>query len=94
MEKLPVTGAVTINEMVAVWVTLPPVPLMVMVYVPAVTVEATAKVTEEVPEPGAAMGFVPKVTVTPEGCPLAESVMAESKPSMADVVTVELPLLP
>lgn len=65
--KLPATGAVTVNETLVVCVTLPPLPVMTIEYVPVVVVEATVKVTSEVPEPGAAMGLVPKPTVTPLG---------------------------
>ena len=48
----------------------------------------------DVPEPGAAMEVGLKVTVTPEGCPLAESAMAELKPPETAVVTVHVPVLP
>ena len=92
--KLPDTAAVTVSETVVVWVMLPPVPDTVMVYVPVVVVEATVMVMSEVPEPGAAMGFVPKPTVTPVGWPEAVNVMAESKPPETLVVIVEVPLLP
>jgi len=58
-------GTVTVSVTVAVWVVLPPAPVTVMVYDPAVTVEATAMVMVELPEP--AMDVGPKVTVTPVG---------------------------
>lgn len=92
--KLPDAAAVTVRDTVVVCVMLSPVPAMVMVYVPVVVVEATVKVTTELPEPGAAMGLVPKPTVTPVGWPLALKVMAESNPPETVVVTVEVPLLP
>src|SRR5215470_9013718 len=51
-------------------------------------------VISEEPVPGAAMGFVPNVTVTPAGWPEADNVIALLKPFTADVPMVELPLLP
>ena len=57
-------------------------------------VEATVMVMSEVPEPGAAMGFVPKPTVTPVGWPVALNEMAESNPPETLVVIVDVPLLP
>ncbi len=48
----------------------------------------------DVPEPGAAMDVGLKVTVTPEGSPLAESAIAELKPPETAVVTVHVPVLP
>jgi len=92
--KLPDTAAVTVSDTVVVCVILPPVPVMVMVYVPVVVVDATVKVATELPEPGAAMGFVPKPTVTPVGWPVALNVMAESNPPETLVVIVDVPLLP
>jgi len=62
--------------------------------VPVAAVAATVKVATEVPEPGAAMGLVPKPTVTPVGWPVALNVMAASNPPETVVVTVEVPLLP
>jgi hypothetical protein len=62
--------------------------------VPVATVEATAIVIVEVPEPGAATGFGLKPTVTPVGWPDAASVIAELKPFKAVVVIVELLELP
>src|SRR5271165_3132458 len=48
----------------------------------------------DVPEPGAAMDVGLKLTVTPEGWPLAVKPIAELKPPETVVVMVELPLLP
>jgi hypothetical protein len=62
--------------------------------VPAVVPEATAKVTVEVPEPGAAMEDGLKLTVTPDGAPDAVRATAELNPPETAVVIVELPLLP
>src|ERR1035437_747262 len=56
---------VTVRETVAVCVVLPPVPVTVIVYEPGATVEATAMVMVEVPEPPTDMGL--KLTVTPAG---------------------------
>ena len=39
------------------------------------------------PEPGAAIEAGLKLTVTPEGCPVALKLIAESKPPETDVVT-------
>jgi hypothetical protein len=61
------TGAVTVRETVAVSVMLPEVPVTVIGYVPAAVRDATVIVMAEVPESGAAMGLVPKLTVTPAG---------------------------
>ena len=58
---------VTVREIVAVCVMPPPVPVMVIVYVPSAVPEATARVTADVPEPGAAMEVGLKPTVTPLG---------------------------
>jgi len=60
-------GTVTVRETVAVCVVPPPVPVTVIVYEPGATVEATAMVMVEVPEPGAPMDAGLKVTFTPVG---------------------------
>ena len=57
-------------------------------------VEATANVTVEVPAPGAAIDVGLKLTVTPEGWPLAERATAALNPPETAVVMVEVPLLP
>jgi len=54
----------------------------------------TAIVINEVPVPGAGIGFVPNVTVTPLGWPEADNVIALLKPFRAVVLMVEVPLLP
>ena len=92
--KLPETGAVTVNETLVVCVTPPPVPVITIEYVPVAVVEATVNVATEVPDPGAAMGLVPKPTVTPLGWPDADKVMAALKPPETAVVIVEVPELP
>ena len=81
--------AVTVNETLVVCVTPPPIPVIVIEYVPATVFVATVKVTLDVPEPGAAMGVGLNPTVTPVGWPLADKATAESKPSIAVVVMVE-----
>jgi hypothetical protein len=48
----------------------------------------------EVPDPGAAMDVGLKLTVTPDGWPDADKLIAESKPPETAVVIVEEPLLP
>lgn len=47
-----------------------------------------------VPEPGAAMEAGLKLTVTPEGAPLAVKPIAELKPPETVVVTIAYPLWP
>ena len=69
-------------------------PVTVIVYVPVAAVEATVMVMVEVPEPGAAMDVGLKVTVTPDGWPVADKAMAELKPPETAVVMVDVPLLP
>ena len=85
---------VTVSEIVAVWVTPPPVPVTVIVYVPNAVVDGTVIVAVDVPEPGAAIEAGLNPTVTPLGWPLAVNATAESNPSSAEVVMVELPALP
>lgn len=65
-----------------------------MVYVPVAVVDATVKVTVDVPEPGAAIDAGLKPTVTPVGAPVEVSAMAELNPPETAVVIVEVPLLP
>ena len=88
------TGTVTASVTVAVWVIPPPVPVTVIMYDPAATLEATATLMVELPEPGAAMDVGLKDTVTPLGCPLADRPTAELKPPETAVVMVDVPLLP
>ena len=63
-------------------------------YVPAVVPADTANVAVDDPEPGAAIDEGLKLTVTPEGCPLADNPTAELNPPLTVVEIVELPLLP
>lgn len=95
-ETVKPAGAVevTVSETVAVCVIPLPVPVIVMLYVPAAVVEATANVTDDVPEPGAAIDAGLKLTVTPEGAPDAFRETAELNPPEMEVVMVDVPLLP
>jgi hypothetical protein len=68
--------------------------MMVMVYVPAATLEATARFNVELPVPGAAMDGGVKVGLTPNGYPLADKATAESNPFAAAVLIVTLPEFP
>ena len=56
--------------------------------------EATANVTVDVPEPGAAIEAGLKLTDTPEGVPDAVRATAELNPPEIAVVIVDVPLLP
>ena len=54
----------------------------------------TVIVMVELPAPGAAMGLGLKVTVVPEGIPVADRLMALLKPPLMVVVRVEEPCVP
>jgi len=54
----------------------------------------TAIVILDEPEPGAAIGLGLKMTVVPEGAPLADKLMVLLKPPLTVVVMVELPWAP
>lgn len=75
-------------------VTLPPVAVIVMLAVPVVAVLLAAKVSVELPLPGAAMEAGLKLAVTPAGNPEADNETAELKPPLTVVETVVLPELP
>src|SRR3954470_10005931 len=92
--KLGVGTLVTVRLTVVVWVTLPPVPVMVTVEVPRVAVADAVKVSTELPEPGAAIEDGLKEAVTPAGRPEAERAMAALKPPETAVVIVEVLVLP
>ena len=68
-----------------VFVTPPPVPLMVIVDEPVGAVLETVRLKCVVPEPVTEVGL--KLLVTPDGMPVAEKVMAELKPPEAVEVT-------
>jgi hypothetical protein len=88
----PAEELVTVSETVVEEVVLPDVPVMVIEYVPAATLDATVKVAVDEPLPVIEAGLKP--TVTPEGWPEAERVTAESKPPLTVLVIVEVPELP
>jgi len=75
-------------------VTPPPVPVIVMGYVPVFAERETVRLKCAVPEPGAAIDAGLKLVVTPEGTPDAESAIAELKLPLSAVVTVAYPLWP
>ena len=54
----------------------------------------TAIVILDEPEPGAGIGLGLKLTLVPEGTPLADRLMAWLKPPLTVVPTVALPLPP
>lgn len=83
---------VTVRETVVVSVVLPEVPFTVMLYVPVAVDAATVSVIVEVPAPVIEVGL--KLTVTPVGWPLADRVIAESKPPVTVLVMVDFPELP
>jgi len=91
MEK-PAVVEVTVRETVVVEVVPPEVPVMVIAYVPGAVEELTVKVVVEELAPVMEMGLKP--TVTPEGWPEAERLMAELKPPLTALVIVEVPELP
>jgi hypothetical protein len=83
-------GAVTVSVMVVVAVALPDVPVMVIGYVPAMVVEATANVTTLV----VVAGLVPNVAVTPLGKPDAARVTLPVNGLISVTVMVSVPLAP
>jgi hypothetical protein len=84
----------TSNVRVVDLVTPPPVPVMVMGYVPVGAFLETVKVKSDEPEPGAPMEVGLKLPVTPDGMPVAEKEIAESNPPETLVVTTAYPLCP
>lgn len=66
-ETAKLGGALTVRLIVVVCVIPAPVPLMVIGNVPVVAVELAVSVTVTLPEPGALMEVLLKLTVTPEG---------------------------
>lgn len=76
---------VKVSVVVCVWP--PPVPVIVITCVPVGAFLATVRVKSDVPEPGAAIGLGLKLPVTPEGMPVAESVIAALNPPETLVVT-------
>ena len=93
-EMVKLAGPTTVRLSVVVWVIPPPIPVMVIGYVPVAVLDATVNDTLDEPEPGAAMGVGVKPTVTPEGWPDADSAIAELKPPDMVAVTADEPALP
>jgi len=77
---------------VVVSITLPLLPVMVIVWFPSPALLPTVIVMVEVPDPANIVGL--KLTVTPVGWPVADKVMALLKPPETTVVIVEVPELP
>ncbi len=73
------------------WVTPPPVPVTVIAFVPLLALFATLIVMTDDPVPGAGIGFVVKLTVTPLPCPDADKEIAELNPFKAVVLMVDVP---
>ena len=92
--KSGVAAEVTVRLMVAVWVTPPPVAVIVTVALPVVAVLLAERVRVELPLPGAAIDVGLKLAVTPDGNPEAVSETAELKPPLTLVVIVLVPELP
>jgi hypothetical protein len=82
--------------MVVVCEVEPLVPVMVTVTLPVVAVPEAVSVSVEaaLPLAGGVTGLVENAAVTPEGRPLALSVVAELKPPVLVTVIVLVPLLP
>jgi len=85
--KLPAEGEFTVSWTVVELFKLPEVPLIVTVTVPVVAVLLAVSVSTLVD----VVGFVPKLAVTPEGRPEAESVTLPEKPSTGVTVIVVVP---
>ena len=94
MAKLGAVAGFTVSATVVVWVTPPPVAVMVTLDVPAVAVLLAVNVRLEFPLPGAAMDAGLKLAVTPAGRPEAERLTAELNPPEPVVETVVLAELP
>ncbi len=94
MVNAPVVFAATVSDMAVVCVMPPPLPVTVMLYVPATAVEPTESVSVDDPAPGAAIEVGLKLAVTFVGKPLADKAIAASKPPEIAVVIFDVPLLP
>src|SRR5262249_15876316 len=88
--KSGAAGAFTVKVMVVVCVSEPEVPVTVTVAVPVVGVPVAVRVRTLVD----VVGFVPKLAVTPDGNPDADSVMLPVKPPTGFTVMVLVPLFP
>src|SRR5215469_16876597 len=87
-------AAVTVRLTVALCWTPPPLPVMVIEYVPVAVLAPTFIVIVELPAPGAAMVVGLKLTVVPEGTPEADRLTALLNPPFTVVVIVDVPWLP
>ena len=92
LHELPdwVPVELTVSAMVVDAVSVPEVPLMVIVEVPAAAVLLATNVTTLVP----VVGLVPNVAVTPVGSPEAASVTLPLKGLISFTVMVSVPLAP
>ena len=88
--KPAVTLGFTVRERVELAVVLPDVPVMVTVAVPVVAALVAVSVSTLLP----AVGFVPKVAVTPLGRPDAASVTLPVNPPTSVTMIVSVALLP
>jgi hypothetical protein len=87
-------GVVTRSIIFTVCVTPPPVPITVKGYDPRAVPAGTVTVITEVPVPGAGMGLLEKLAVTPLGSPETLSVTLELNPFSAVVLMADAPLSP
>lgn len=83
--------AVTVKVTVVVRWTPPPLPVMVMGYVPVGVLAPTVIVMVELPEPGAGIVDGLKVTVVPVGAPVADSAIALLNPPLTVAVMIDVP---
>jgi len=82
----------TVSLTFVVWVLPPPVPVMVMVWLPVLAPMATFIVIVDFPEPELMLVGL-KVTVTPDGTPDADKEIAELNPPEGVAVIVDVPEL-
>ena len=87
-EKLPAAEAVTVSAMVVDAVSVPEVPVMVMVLVAAMAVLATVNISPLVP----VVGLASSVAVTPVGRPETARVTAPVNPFTSSTLMVSLTL--
>jgi hypothetical protein len=89
-EKSGVATALMVREIEVVWVSVPEVPVIVIVLVPVVAVLLAVKVNTLVP----VVGLVPKVAVTPDGRAEVDKLTDPVKPPEGVTVIVLFPLVP
>ena len=83
--------AVTVSVTVVFCWIPPPLPVIVMGYVPTGVLAPTVMLMVELPEPGAGIGLGLKLTVVPDGTPEADKLIALLKPPLIVVVIVDVP---